>query len=495
MNMQSKIPANNETGSHADHNHSSAPINDFFKERIDKALGDAELRANFRGAMEFLTTRRAAILPNREDFEALRSRGQQIRNNSLQQLPELLEQFDARCTENGIKVHWAETAEEANQIILGIMQDHQGQLIIKGKSMASEEIGLNHFLEAQGKDALESDMGEYIVQLDQTLPSHIIMPAIHKNKQQIAKLFEEKIGVDYTEDVDQLIGIGRQVLRQKFLEADIGFSGVNFALADSGTLCLVENEGNGRMSTTVPPVHIALCGIEKVISSMTDIPPLLTLLTRSATGQNISTYFNMISGPRKDGELDGPTEVHLVMLDNGRSRIYADKQLQQTLRCIRCGSCMNHCPVYTHIGGHAYGSVYPGPIGQVVEPQLRGLDKAAKLTQACSLNGACHDACPVNIPLPDLIRRLRYEANNDDATSQTPGKGSQRKKVEVFAWTLWALLYTNLFLYKSMLWCATRFRKLTPGKISPWTDYRTAPMPAPRSLHELVKQHQRGSHD
>lgn len=492
MNMQSQIPA--AQSDHAPTQHSNAPINDEFKERIDQALADDELRANFRGAMDFLTTRRAAILPDREDFESLRGRGQEIRQHSLNNLPELLEQFDARCRENGIIVHWAETGDEANQIMLDIMEEHEGHLMVKGKSMASEETGLNHFLEAQGKDPLESDMGEYIVQLDKTLPSHIIMPALHKNKAQIAKLFEEKIGVDYTEDVDKLIGIGRQVLRQKFLEADIGFSGVNFALADSGTLCLVENEGNGRMCTTVPPVHIALCGIEKVIATMSNIPPLLTLLTRSATGQNISTYFNMISGPRKEGELDGPKEVHLVMLDNGRSRMYADKQLQQTLRCIRCGSCMNHCPVYTHIGGHAYGSVYPGPIGQIVEPQLRGLDKAAKLTQACSLNGACHDACPVNIPIPTLIRRLRQEANNEDAVSMTPGKGSQRSKVEVIAWFLWSKLYSNRFLYKCMLWGATRFRKLTPSKISPWTDYRTAPVPASRSLHEMVKQHQGGSH-
>jgi len=492
MNMQSQIPVHNEANHSADHTTGDAPINDGFKDRIDQALGDAELRSNFRGAMDFLTSRRANILPDRTDFETLRSRGEQIRNNALQNLPELLEQFDSSCKANGINVHWAENAEQANQIILGLMNDHGGNMMIKGKSMASEEIGLNHYLEANGKQALESDMGEYIVQIDGTLPSHIIIPAIHKNKQQVARLFEEKIGVDYTEDVDELIGIARGVLREKYKEANIGFSGVNFALADSGTLCLVENEGNGRMCTTVPPVHIALCGIEKVVPSIAAIPPLYTLLTRSATGQNISTYFNMISGPRKEGELDGPKEVHLVMLDNGRSRMYADKQLQQTLRCIRCGSCMNHCPVYTHIGGHAYGSVYPGPIGQVVEPQIRGLDKAAKLTEACSLNGACHDACPVNIPLPDLIRRLRHDAKNKDGTSQNSGIGSQRTKSEAISWQIWSTLYTSLPLYKLMLWGATRFRKLIPNKLGPWTDYRTAPVPAKRSLRELVKQHQGG---
>ncbi|WP_020407754.1 LutB/LldF family L-lactate oxidation iron-sulfur protein [Hahella ganghwensis] len=466
-------------------------INRNFKSRVIEALEDQELRNNFRGAMDFLMQKRAAMFPDPEDLEALRHRGEQIRNRCLQQLPELLEKLESQCVNNGIRVHWAETAEQANNIILGIMKDHQATRMIKGKSMASEEIGLNHFLADHDIEALESDMGEYIVQLDHSTPSHIIMPAIHKNKQQIARLFHEKIpGIDYTEDVDQLIGTGRKVLRQKFFEADVGLSGVNFAIAETGTLCLVENEGNGRMSTTVPPVHIALCGIEKVVESLTDVPPLYRLLTRSATGQAITTYFNMISGPRKPDELDGPKEVHLVLLDNGRSRMYADKQLQQTLRCIRCGACMNHCPVYTKIGGHAYGSTYPGPIGQVVSPQIWGLDKAGSITQACSLNGACRDACPVNIPLPNLIRRLRHEGNIDSADSQTLGRGSLRKPVESLIWKFWTYLNSSPLWYRLTLWGATRFRNLMPSSIGPWTRYRSAPRPAEKSLHELVKAHQ-----
>ncbi len=468
-------------------------INLNFKNRVNDALSNQELRGNFRGAMDFLMQKRAAMFPDQEALEELRQRGEQIRNRCLQQLPELLEQLESQCVNNGIHVHWAETAAQANNIILGIMQDHQATLMLKGKSMASEEIGLNHFLADHGIEALESDMGEYIVQLDHSTPSHIIMPAIHKNKKQIAHLFHEKIpGVEYTEDVDKLIGTGREVLRQKFYEAEVGLSGVNFAVAETGTLCLVENEGNGRMCTTVPPVHIALCGIEKVVQSLADIPPLYRLLTRSATGQAITTYFNMISGPRKPDEMDGPREVHLVLLDNGRSRMYADKQLQQTLRCIRCGACMNHCPVYTRIGGHAYGSTYPGPIGQVVSPQIWGLDKAGSITQACSLNGACRDACPVNIPLPDLIRRLRHDGNNDSTETQTAGQGRLRKPIEAIIWKAWALLNRSPFLYRVMLWGATRFRKLAPSNIGPWTRYRSAPKPAPRSLHDLVKASKTG---
>ena len=237
--------------------------------------------------------------------------------------------------------------------------------------------------QAAGIEAFETDMGEYIVELAGEKPSHIIMPAIHKTKQEIAKLFAEKIpGVDYTEDVDELIRIGRQVLRRKFAEADIGLSGVNFAVAETGTLCLVENEGNGRMCTTVPEVHIAVTGIEKVVEKLEHVPPLYSLLTRSATGQSITTYFNMISRPRQPGEKDGPDEVHLILLDNGRSQAYADEQLRATLQCIRCGACMNHCPVYARIGGHAYGTTYPGPIGAIVSPHMLGLGATYPLALA-----------------------------------------------------------------------------------------------------------------
>ncbi len=274
-----------------------------FEQRAATAVADAHLRKSFRVAMDFLIARRAAQFPDVGALERQRALAEQIRQYSLARLPDLLEQLERNLTENGIHVHWAEDAAEANAIIVGIARRHAAKRVVKGKSMVSEEVGLNHALEAAGIEALESDMGEYIVQLDGEKPSHIIMPAIHKTKEQIARLFAEKVpGARYTESVDELIGIGRAVLREKFMRAEIGLSGVNFAVAETGTLCLVENEGNGRMCTTVPEVHIAITGIEKVVEKLEHVPPLFGLLTRSATGQATTTYFNLISGPRKPGE-------------------------------------------------------------------------------------------------------------------------------------------------------------------------------------------------
>ncbi|HEX9081600.1 MAG TPA: LUD domain-containing protein, partial [Holophagaceae bacterium] len=286
-----------------------------FRASAAKALGDAQLRANFRRAMDGLMTKRAAQFPDPKDLQELRDLGTAIRTRSLLRLPDLLEQLEASCTRNGIQVHWAETYDEANALILGLLKARGATRLVKGKSMVSEEMHLNAFLESHGIESLESDLGEYIIQLDHETPSHIIMPAIHKNRGQIARQFSQKIkDAAYTEDVDELTALARKVLRQKFLEADAGLSGVNFAVAETGTLCLVENEGNGRMSTHVPPVHIAVMGLEKVVARLEDVAPLYALLTRSATGQPVSTYFNLISGPRAQGEKDGPKEVHLVIL-------------------------------------------------------------------------------------------------------------------------------------------------------------------------------------
>ncbi|WP_286720328.1 LUD domain-containing protein [Thalassolituus sp. UBA2009] len=309
--------------------------------------------------------------------------------------------------------------------------------------------------------------------------------------------------VPYTEDVDELIGNARAILRDKFMRADAGISGVNMAVANSGTLCLVENEGNGRMTTTMPKLHIAVTGIEKVVEDFSHVPELLTLLTRSATGQKISTYFNMISGPKKAGELDGPEQVHLVLVDNGRSRIFSHPVLKPTLQCIRCGACMNHCPVYARVGGHAYGSTYPGPIGQVVTPQIAGLEKHGDMLSACSLNGACGEACPVRIPLPELIRELRAEAvspqftdaaavSNATAVQEVLGRGAKRTLGESLIWRGWALTHRFAPLYRIMTTAMTRGRGLFRSKaaaalLSPWTDSRSTPQPARRSLHELAK--------
>ena len=462
-----------------------------FKARSADAVSDEHLRHSFRGAMDFLMAKRAAQFPDPDALETQRTLAEQIRQYSLARLPDLLQQLESKLKANGIQVHWAENAEEANAIIVGIAQAHSAKLVVKGKSMVSEEIELNHALEAAGIEALESDMGEYIVQLDGEKPSHIIMPAIHKTKQQIARLFADKVpGASYTESVDELIGIGRAVLREKFMSADIGLSGVNFAVAETGTLCLVENEGNGRMCTTAPEVHIAITGIEKIVEKLEHVPPLFGLLTRSATGQAITTYFNMISRPRQPDEKDGPREVHLVLLDNGRTQAYGDEQMRATLQCIRCGACMNHCPVYTRIGGHAYGTTYPGPIGEIISPHMMGLAATHALPTASSLCGACGEVCPVKIPIPDLLIRLRGEAQHDAQPGHAPlvGQGAAKSGLMDAVWKGWAALYTRPKLYHAFTWLATRFRFLTPPVQSGWTASRTPLKPAAKSMREQLAE-------
>ncbi|KEY59964.1 LutB/LldF family L-lactate oxidation iron-sulfur protein [Serratia sp. DD3] len=462
-----------------------------FHPQAEAALADPVLRQNFRGAMDYLRTKRREAFADPAEEAAVRDAAEQIRQRCLSHLPALLEQLEARCQENGIQVHWAQTPDEANTIIYEIAKRHQVQTIVKGKSMVSEEVGFNHAMAAHGIHCLESDMGEYIVQLDGDAPSHIIMPAIHKNIQEVSDTFAEHLdGFTPTHDVDALIQTGRRALREQFRRADMGLSGVNFAVAETGTLCLVENEGNGRMCTTIPRVHVAITGIEKVVASLSDVPPLYSALTRSATGQAITTYFNLISGPRRPGELDGPDEVHLVLLDNGRSQAYQDPALRQTLQCIRCGACMNHCPVYTRIGGHAYGTVYPGPIGKIISPHLLGLENTQHLITASSLCGACGEVCPVRIPIPDLLQRLRREAKHPAAPGHLPlaGQGKAAKPIERVLMRGFAVLATHPRLYHTFTAIIARFQRLIPKHLGPWTRCRQVPKPAPKSLNTLLRQ-------
>jgi L-lactate dehydrogenase complex protein LldF len=462
-----------------------------FHARSRAALADPHLRQSFRGAMTFLQDKRRSQFGDDDELQQLRDLGEAVRKNALAKLPALLEQLEANLTAAGAHVHWAATPEEANAIIHGIAIDRRARRIVKGKSMASEEIELNHYLAERGIECIESDMGEYIVQLAGEKPSHIVMPAIHKTRADIGALFVQHIpGTEYTEDVDQLIQTGRLTLRSAFIDAAIGLSGVNFAAADTGTLWLVENEGNGRLSTTVPDVHIAIMGIEKVVEKLEHIVPLASLLTRSATGQPITTYCNLISGPRRAGELDGPRELHLVLLDNGRTQAYADEELRATLQCIRCGACMNHCPVYGRIGGHAYGTTYPGPIGAILSPHLLGLESTADLATASSLCGACGDVCPVRIPIPQLLVRLRTEANrNPDAAVEHPlrGQGARYSRGERLVWRFWRGAFARPGVYRVFRWAATRLRALAPNEQLGWTAHRTPLKPAPRSLADLLR--------
>ncbi len=459
-----------------------------FRKGIQEALNDRQIRANFRATMDGLIDKRRRSFPDPAELESLQQQAASIRANALTKLPQLLEQLEENCLRNSVMVHWAETVEEGNNAVLKILRRHGANSLIKGKSMVSEEMGLNAFLEARGITCLESDLGEFIVQLAGDAPSHIIAPAIHKNRRQVAQTFREKFPhIPYTEDIDQLTRNARTLLRDSFFNAPAGLSGVNFAVAETGTICLVENEGNGRMCTTVPPVHIAVTGIEKVVERLTDVPPLLDILVRSATGQPISTYFNMITSPRRDGERDGPEEVHLVLLDNGRSHIFADPELSKTLRCIRCGACMNHCPIYTRTGGHPYTSTIPGPIGSVLEPQLHGLDKLGILPTMSTLCGRCGPVCPVKIPLPDLLNRLRFEGVNS-RPGEVIGAGSRRVALETVAWNLWRFAHAHPRIYRMLSALTTRLRFLQPGKLGSWTRIRKAPRPAARSLHSLSRE-------
>ncbi len=456
-----------------------------FSIRVEEALGNARLRENFRGAMDELIRKRLDHFRDERLFHRLSGEGAAIRARALAKLPDLLERLEMRLKQNGIEVHWAEDAAEANEIVLAIIREQGCDSVIKGKSMVTEEIGLNDFLESRNIDVLETDLGEYILQLLGDRPSHIVMPAIHRSKQEIAELFARRFPqIPYSEDVDELTAMARKVLREAFRRARVGISGVNFAVAETGTLCLVENEGNGRMCTTLPDVHIAVTGIEKVVEKLADVPPLLGLLTRSATGQPITTYFNMISSPRRPGEKDGPRAVHLVLVDNGRSAMFARPDFQATLRCIRCGACMNHCPVYTRIGGHAYGTTYPGPIGMIFAPQQEGLDRRGEMLSASTLCNACTEVCPVRIPIADLINRLRHERVSPGGS--VPGAGSGRRWKEALLWRLWRWVYANPARYRRILRLLAKHRERLPQSLRPWSDARALPEVAEKSLHQRL---------
>lgn len=464
-----------------------------FKDVSTIVLADPVLRRSFRGAMDFLTDKRAAQFPDRPAFERLRKVGETIRKHALARLPLLLETLEKNLVARGVQVHWAANAEEANAIFLAIAQRAEATRMVKGKSMVSEEIELNHRMAEHGIACVETDMGEYILQLDGDRPSHIIMPAIHKTKEDVAHIVAEHIpGTPYTDDVNELIAIGRRALRDEFRNAKIGVSGVNFMVAETGTLVLVENEGNGRLSTTVPDVHIAITGIEKVIEKLEHVPPLFTLLTRSATGQAVTTYLNIISGPRREGERDGPREMHLILLDNGRTQAYREEQFRATLQCIRCGACMNHCPVYARVGGHTYGTTYPGPIGAIIEPHLMNLDSTRDLPTASSLCGACGEVCPVGIPIPEMLMKLREAARHPTpAPAQNvalKGQGAAASMLERLAWHAWGTLYGHSRLYRIFAWLAPRLRRLAPSWQAGWTRTRTPLVPARRSLREQLRQ-------
>ncbi len=461
-----------------------------FEIRTNKAIDDVGRRKGIQDAMRYLQKKRIEQFKDSRELDELRSVCESIRQYSLANLPRLLEQLETKLTSHGVNVHWAETPAEANAIVLSIAKKKSFGHIVKGKSMVSEEIGLNHALEKAGIEVVETDMGEYIVQLAGETPSHIIMPAIHKSKQEIGRLFSENIpGAEYTEDVDELIRIARGFLRKKFEKAEIGISGVNFAVAETGTLCLVENEGNGRMCTTVPSVHIAVTGIEKVVEKLEHVAPLYSALTKSATGQAVSTYLNLISGPRKPEELDGPEEVHLILVDNGRTNAYINNSLRKTLQCIRCGACMNHCPVYARIGGHGYGTTYPGPIGAIISPHLLGLKKTYSIVSASTLCGACAEVCPVRIPITDQLIALRHQAVSISHKDElaVPGAGEARKPLTAAIWRAWQAVYMTPALYRFVTWLSAHIPTSLLSYQGGWTASRVPLLPKRKRFRDWLK--------
>src|SRR5437870_10320124 len=417
------------------------------------ALTDLQLRGALRQATSLFGKRRLAAAQSLPDWEDLRTQARRIKDETLLHLDRYLEEFTANAEKAGARTHWARDAAEANEIVKRLARERAARLVVKSKSMTTEEIHLNAALEAVGIEALETDLGEYIIQLAGETPSHIIAPAIHKTRHQIADSFVEKLGIAPTDDIPTLTITARRVLREKFGAADIGISGVNFGVAETGTILILENEGNIRLTTSLPRTHIAIMGIEKIIPRFADLEVFLKLLPRSGTGQHLTSYQSLITGTKRRPEDEGPDEVHIILLDNGRSRMLARAVTRQSLACIRCGACLNACPVYQQVGGHAYGSVYPGPIGAVITPQLFGLAKSAQLPYASSLCGACREVCPVKIDIPELLLHLRAEITEGPESQEAGGsrqeaRPAKRQRLEHFAFRIWAAVMTRPRLYE-----------------------------------------------
>lgn len=445
-----------------------------FRERIRRSIADEALQAALDGNAARRVEGRLNALASLPDWRERRSRAHGVRAEVVDHLDAYLETFEARLTSNGIRVHHATDAEAAIQTVLEISGEAvEGKLFAKSKSMVSEEIELNHALEEGGARVVETDLGEYIVQLRGEKPAHIITPAVHLRRHEVGRLFEERLGLPYTEDISVLTATARKLLREVFFDADVGISGVNFGVADTGTLCVITNEGNGRMVTTVPPMHIALMGMERMVPTLDDLALMLSLLPRSATAQKLTVYTQLLHSPRRADEIDGARERHLIILDNGRSRI-RQSRLKESLYCIRCGACLNACPVFREIGGHAYISAdgriapYPGPIGSIVSPGLLGTAEFGHLAQASSLCGACKDACPVDIDLPRLLTGVR--AGPEEPAAKREGTGLSR----LSTWGLRA--YGRIAASSRLFEAAQSLIGIGAGVIAPFSKWM--PLPA-----------------
>jgi L-lactate dehydrogenase complex protein LldF len=459
----------------------------FFRENIRISLGDEHLQRTLRKACDEVLTKRAALVEDIPHWEQLRQAARRIKSHTLAHLDQYLLQLEKNLQANGVRVHWAEDAEEACTEILAIARKHNVWTAVKSKSMTSEEVGLNHFLEERCIRPVETDLGEYIQQLSGEPPFHIVTPAMHRTRADVGRIFAEKLSVEYTDDPEALTQIARRTLRREFLSAEMGITGANFAVADPGLIVVVENEGNARMSTTAPRVHVVLVGIEKVIPTLEDLRVFLDLLSVSSTAQRLPCYVNLIRGPRSHADADGPEEVHVVFLDNGRSGILVDDEMVSALFCIRCGACLNACPVFQRIGGHAYGWVYQGPIGSVLTPLYRGIEIGHQLPFGSSLCGACGEICPVAIDIQHLLLELRARIQSQLNATSLP---------ERLLFRLWALAASRPILYRTgafLLRVAQRLA-MPRGRHLPvpvWGKTRSFPRLAPASFHHRWKRLER----
>lgn len=458
-----------------------------FVEASTEALADATLQTALVRLTDTLLAGNRRGYAALADSSELRDHAKAIKEHTLSHLDQYLEQLEASVHRLGGKVHWAATAEDARRIVVDIAKKANCKHAVKSKSMTSEEIHLNPALENAGIEVTETDFGEFIIQVAGERPSHLVAPAVHHTRESVARVLSKHLGEDLPDDPKSLAMVGRRVLREKFRRADLGITGANFAVAETGTVVLVTNEGNGRITTTAPRVHVAIMGIEKVIPRFRDLPVFLKLLARAATGQTLSVYTTMITGPRKTGELDGPDEFHLVLLDNGRTNILATP-FRESLQCIRCGACLNACPVYRRIGGHAYGGVYSGPIGSILTPLYDSVPLNPHLPHASSLCGACQAACPVKINIPHMLIGLR-ELQHEYKPSRWEG----------WAYHLWSWALCQPWLYRWGMWAARLLMRWQavdgwlshlPGPGSAWTQVRDFPAPAAKSFRDLWKEMQ-----
>jgi L-lactate dehydrogenase complex protein LldF len=466
-----------------------------FPERTAAALADARLGTTLRTVTTAILGYRRAGLGRLDDADGWRDHARRIRAHTLARLDTYLDQFVANVEARGGHAYYAATAADAVRYVRELALARGVKRVVKSKSMVTEEIELNHHLEDAGVSVVETDLGEYIVQLAGDRPSHIVMPIMHMNRQQVADLFREKLDASDEDvaDIPAMTQLARRVLREEFVNADMGVSGVNFAVAETGSITTCTNEGNGRLSTTMPRIHVAMMGIERIVPTVHDLAVMLQVLARSATGQNLTVYTNVVNGPRpRDGaraEGDGPDEFHVVMVDNGRSGVLGSEQAE-ILYCIRCGACLNTCPVFQQIGGHAYGGVYSGPVGAVLTPLLDGLDRYHELPQASSLCGACKDVCPVRIDIPRMLLTLRAESVDAGKSPWWVGQGLEvlafvGTRPRLFQWA------GRLAARVTRAIATDGWIRRMPGHLSAWTNTRDFPAMAATSFQEQWKRRER----